>query len=112
MNVLTWDAALAKGYEPRLYPYAANEVPTGEFEAQLDFKMWATRPETIHCYFTQADTGKKFQLSVFKDRKSEAYSIEVGEIDFSDCQDGVAYQITVYINEKGWPVLKQAIPMG
>jgi hypothetical protein len=110
MNVLMWSAALEKGYEPRLYPYAAEEVPTGEFEARLDFKIWAKRACTIHCYFTQVDTGKKFQLSVFKSHNRDVYGIETGCIDFHDCAYEVNYQIRVEVNEKGWPVLKKAVP--
>lgn len=112
MNVLTWNAALEKGFEPSLYPYAAEEVPTGEFEARLDFKMWAKRAYTIHCYFTQAGTGKKFQLSVFKSKTDDVYSVETGDIDFHDCPDEVNYLLTVYVNQKGFPALKRAVPCG
>ena len=74
--------------------------------------MWAKRAYTIHCYFTQTGTEKKFQLSVFKNIKADVYGIETGDIDFHNCPDQVNYRITVYVNDKGWPVLKEAIPVG
>ncbi len=32
-NVLSWHVALEKGHEPILFPYAANHVPVGRYEA-------------------------------------------------------------------------------
>lgn len=46
-NVLSWNVALEKGYEPRLYPYATEYVPLGEYEAVLDFKIWAKKAMAI-----------------------------------------------------------------
>jgi len=36
-NVISWNIALEKGYEPRLYSYTAEHIPVGEYEAILDF---------------------------------------------------------------------------
>jgi hypothetical protein len=51
-NVLSWNVALEKGYEPRIYPYATEDVPLGEYEAVLNFKIWAKKAMAISCYFT------------------------------------------------------------
>jgi hypothetical protein len=110
MNVLTWTAAIGKGHEPRLYPYTAEEVPTGDYEARLDFKMWAKREDTIHCYFTHSETGKKFQLSVYKNGKTGLYAINAEGLDFLECPDETDYRITVFVNDKNRAVLKEAIP--
>ncbi len=61
-NVLSWNIALEKGLEPRLYPYTAEHVPVGKYEAVLDFKIWAKKAMGICCYFTQRNTGIKFQF--------------------------------------------------
>jgi hypothetical protein len=107
-NVLTWTAALEKGFEPRLYPYAATEVPMGNYEAKLDFKMWAVRPLTLHCYFTQIDTGKRFQLSVYRRNSDEIYGLPDGDIDFKTAPTDFVYLIGIGCNEKGSVVFESA----
>jgi hypothetical protein len=42
-NVVSWGVALKKGYEPRLYTYSPEEIPIGQFETVLDFKIWAIK---------------------------------------------------------------------
>jgi hypothetical protein len=37
-KVLSWNVALDKGCEPRLFPYAAEEIPLGQYDAVFDFK--------------------------------------------------------------------------
>lgn len=49
-NVLSWNVALDKGYEPQLYPYTANHIPVGEYTARLDFKIWAKKAMAVCCY--------------------------------------------------------------
>jgi hypothetical protein len=56
-NVLTWKNALDEGHEPRLYPYAAESIPTGQLEARLDFKIWAKNTMGVSCYFTAIAAG-------------------------------------------------------
>ena len=110
--VLSWNAALEKGYEPRLYPYEVEYVPPGIFEARLDFKIWAKKTMAIGCYFTQNDTGTKFQLPVYRRQKDERYMLEEGTIDFKTCPVGMVYLITVSFNGKQKVVLKNAVACG
>ncbi len=72
-SVLSWNVALEKGYEQRLNPYATDHVPLGEYEAILDFKIWAKKVIAICCYFTQKVTGIRFQLTVYRRQKDELY---------------------------------------
>jgi hypothetical protein len=37
--MLSWNVGLEKGYEPRVYPYAAEEIPLGQYETFLEFKI-------------------------------------------------------------------------
>ena len=64
-RVLSWHTAVASGHEPRLYTYIASEVPLGEYEAILDFRIWVKKTIEISCYFAQVQTNKKFQLTVY-----------------------------------------------
>lgn len=43
LYTLSWNVALEKGYEPKLYPYATEHVPLGECKAVLDFKIRAKK---------------------------------------------------------------------
>ena len=106
-NVLTWKAALDGGCEPRLYPYTAADVPQGQYEATLDFKIWAVRALTLNCYFTEVATGKKFQLSVYR-RDDEVYGLPGGDIDFKESPVNAVYLITVSLNTKDKAVFRQA----
>ena len=63
-NVLSGNVALEKGHEPRLYPYTAEHVPVGSYQAVLDFKIWAKKAMGICCYFTQRNTGIKLLMGI------------------------------------------------
>lgn len=107
-NVLSWNIALEKGYEPRLYPYSTQDVPLGEYEAMLDFKIWAKKAVAICCYFTKKDTGDRFQLTVYRRQKDEQYRLDNGEIDFKVCPVNTMYLIAVNLNGKQKAALKNA----
>lgn len=107
-NVLSWGQALEKGYEPRLYPYQAEQIPLGEYEAKLDFKIWAKKIAGICCYFTQQNTGIKFQLTVYRRRSDELYQLEGGDVDFKICPISSFYHIRVGLNSKGNITFKDA----
>jgi hypothetical protein len=108
-NVLSWNVALEKGYEPRLYPYATEDVPFGCYQAVLDFKIWAKKAMAICCYFTQKDTGKQFQLTVYRRQIDKLYLLEEGDIDFKVCPVNAIYTITVVLNGKQNAALKNAV---
>ncbi|TXJ24906.1 MAG: hypothetical protein E6Q24_15270 [Chitinophagaceae bacterium] len=96
-NVLSWARALQMGYEPRLYHYQPGDVPMSEVDAVLDFKVWAKKVMGINCYFTQASTGKKFQLTVYLNKGKGNYRLTNGEVDFSQCPCGVLYRLRIGI---------------
>lgn len=81
-SALSWDVALERGYEPKLYPYTVDHIPVGEYTAMLDFKIWAKKAMAICCYFTQTDSGRKFQLTVFRRQKDKPYALNKSTLDF------------------------------
>lgn len=105
-NVLPWSKALEMGHEPRNYPYSFDDVPTGEFEAVLDFKIWAKKVMGINCYFTQSETGKKFRLTVYC---HGYYRVWKEEMDFATCPVNRKYRIKVIANQKKNMVLASAV---
>jgi hypothetical protein len=107
-NVLSWNQALRMGHQPALYPFIATLVPTGEFEAVLDFKIWAKKTMGICCYFTQTETGRKFQLTVYRRKSDEKYMLGGSEIDFTTCHTDCIYKVRVDINGKGKITFKDA----
>ena len=100
-NVLSWDQALEKGYEPKLYPFQSHKIPLGDYNAYLDFKIWAKKIAGICCYFIQEDSGVKFQLTVYRRRADEFYKLEGSDIDFKSCKISSLYHIKVNLNSKG-----------
>ena len=83
------------------YPFIATLVPTGQFEAKLDFKIWARKTMGICCYFTQQRSGRKFKLTVYRRNNDERYMLDGCEIDFTTCETGILYMVSVEINGKG-----------
>lgn len=105
-NVFAWKDALAKGYQPGLYSY--NEVPLGEYDAILDFKIWAKKVMAINCYFTEVLTGKKILLTVFCN-EAGVYKVGSSEINFANCDIGIVYRINVMANQKKRIVFADAV---
>jgi hypothetical protein len=94
-NVLSFRAALEKGYEPRLYSYDPARIPLGEMEAMLDFKIWSKRIIAINCYFTKTDTGEKFVLTVYGHPKTGRYTLPGSTLDFGQCPIDCSYNVMV-----------------
>lgn len=107
-NVLSWNVALDKGYEPRLSPYTANHIPVGEYTALLNFKIWAKKAMAVCCYFIQITTDKKFQLTIFRRQKDKLYMLNEGDGDFKFCDVNSLYSISLFLNDKGKVVFKKA----
>ncbi|MEJ7737029.1 MAG: hypothetical protein WKF97_06345 [Chitinophagaceae bacterium] len=107
-NVLSWSVAVLMGFEPRNYPYLNKCVPLGEYEAVLDFKIWAKKVMGISCYFTQKNTGVKFQLTVYRRRRDELYMMDESDIDFKFCAVNAVYVINIALSDKGKTILKKA----
>lgn len=106
---MSWGVALEKGYEPRLYPYTIEHVPLGEYEAVLDFKIWAKKTMGICCYFTQEESGIKFQLTVYRMPTDKLYMINGCDLDFTVCAANALYLITVGLNGKQNITFKNAV---
>ena len=97
-NVMSWLQGLRAGHNPSEYPFIATLVPTGQFEAKLDFKIWAKKTMGICCYFTQQSSGRKFQLTVYRRKSDERYMLDGCEIDFTTCETGISYMVSIEIH--------------
>ncbi len=107
-NVLSWAKALAQGLEPRSYSFAADAVPIGECTAILDFKIWAKYTMGISCYFSEIDTGRKFQLTVYLDPIYQHYFIRDVPVNFANCPLNEKYLVRVGSFGKEKPKLQYA----
>ena len=102
-NVYSWEKGLNNGYEPRLYSY--KDTPVGEVNSMLDFKIWAKESMAVVCYFTDMESGNKFQISVFR-LADKSYKLKNSEIDFTTCPCDEEYHLTIEKNGKGNLFLK------
>lgn len=100
-NVFSWKQALRAGCEPRDYPYAKEEVPQGQFNARLDFKIWAKKAIGINCYFTCVESGKRFQLTAYRQHRGYNYRPDNGTVDFRTSPVPCIYRIETGFNGKG-----------
>jgi len=98
---MSWNQGLRAGHNPSEYPFIATLVPTGQFVAKLDFKIWAKKTMGICCYFTDQRSGRKLQLTVNRRKSDETYMLDGCEIDFAICETGICYTVSVAINGKG-----------
>lgn len=99
-NVYSFNAAISKGYEPKLYSYQADKIPMGSFQAILDFKVWSKRIIAINCYFTKLHSGEKFIITVYCANKTGKYEIDNSAVDFLTCATARNYLIEIVKNEK------------
>uniref|UniRef100_UPI004049B9D6 hypothetical protein n=1 Tax=Fulvivirga sp. TaxID=1931237 RepID=UPI004049B9D6 len=106
-NVLSWNQALEQGLEPREYSW--KDVPTGEYQATLDFKIWAKNAVAVSCYFTKIDSNEKIQLTVYRTHTDREYILD--GVDFRDSPTNVAYKLIIETNSKGNIKLKSAVPI-
>ena len=111
MGALSFAQALSLGFEPREY---GTDVPVGEITARFDFKMWG-KSVNLRCFFTNAETGKKFSLSAYRSHRSEhhytrrdsgndcsAYTPEDQSIDFaSGDYDGKIFRLVTRQGTRG-----------
>jgi hypothetical protein len=107
-NVMSWNDALAQGYQPRLYSYQPADIPAGDLEATLDFKIWSKWASAVSCYFTPTGSDRKFQLTVFRDFRTGQYCLKGTDIDFTVCPVKEVYAIRVNPNGKGRMVFEYA----
>ncbi|MEP6749413.1 MAG: hypothetical protein ABJB86_16880 [Bacteroidota bacterium] len=107
-NVMSWNIALDKGFEPRLYPYGPVNIPEGYYDARIDFKIWAKKTMAVVCYFSIEAINEKCCLSVFRMQATKAYKIRGCDIDFTTCPTGRIYKIRIGYNGKNKPVLQEA----
>jgi len=107
-NVSSFKVAVSKGYEPRLYSYDPGAVPSGEFEAILDFKTWSKRIIAINCYFTKKDTGNKFVVTAYCNYKTGRYAVTDSLVDFSNCPLNACYKIKIAKSQRNQIILLTA----
>ena len=107
-RVLTWKMAIESGCNPSEYSYDADDVPLGEFEATLEFKIWAKNTMGISCYFIEKHTGKKFRLTVFRQTANKAYTLDSGGISFVESPVNCTYLLKVSRNAKGRIIFEKA----
>lgn len=83
-NVLSFQAALNTGYQPRDYSFEKDDIPTGEYHVILDFMIWAKRLPAIDLYCSIKQTGQKIRLTVFldKERSYKLHQTNVAELSF------------------------------
>lgn len=99
-NVFSWNEALKEKQEPKNYSYHKEDIQEGEYLASLDFKIWSKKVNGITCYFTNQETGEKFQLTVYRNEDTE-YKLNDCEIDIAECPTEALYKINVGKNNKG-----------
>ena len=99
-SVLTFRKAMELGFHPHEYIYNVDQIPTGEFTAQLDFKTWSKRIMAINTYFTSLEKNEKFQLTVYCLYETGRYVLPGSDIDFSTCNTGVVYQMMIHRRNK------------
>src|SRR6478735_8739870 len=99
-KVMSWKVAIENGHDPGLYSYAADDIPLGEYEAVLEFKIWAKNTMGISCYFIQKHTGKKFRLTVFRQPATKAYTLDSGGMSFVESPVECDYLLKVSRNNK------------
>lgn len=104
-NVMTWQAALDAGFEPRNYPYAVAEIEEGDYRCRLDFKVWSKKVMAINCYFTVLCSDKKIQLTVYR-RKDKIYALVGSELDMAESACEEIYDL-VCVHKNGRVSLQQ-----
>jgi len=108
-RVLTWKMAIENGYNSSLYAFDGNDIPLGEYEAILEFKIWAKNTMGISCYFVQKNTGKKFRLTVFRQPATKAYTLDSGGMSFVESPVNCEYLLRVSRNDKRRIVFEKAV---
>lgn len=108
-KVMSWNLAIENGYNPSLYTYNVTDIPVGEYEAELQFKIWSKNIMGIGCYFIQKQTGKRFKLTVFRQRATKVYTLDSGGINFVETPVNCTYLIRVSKNEKNRIIFENAV---
>ena len=91
-----------------VYSYAGDDIPLGEYEAVLEFKIWAKNTMGISCYFIQKHTGKKFRLTVFRQPATKAYTLDSGGMSFVESPVNCTYLLKVSRSNKGRIIFEKA----
>lgn len=101
-TVLTWQAVLAAGHQPRDYSYDKDIIPTGEYHVILDFMILAQKLPAVDLYCTIAQTGQRIRLTYFldKERSYLLHSTDVTRLPF-----GIRLAVQVEHNTHGNPTL-------
>ncbi len=101
-SVLSFQAALHAGYQPRDYSYEKDDIPTGEYHVILDFMIWAKKLPAIDLYCTIRQTGQRIKLTVFLDKER---SYRLNHINIAELAYGSTLAVQVERNTNDNPTL-------
>ena len=103
-TVLTYQAAIIAGYQPREYSYDKDMIPTGEYHVVLDFMIWATKLPAVDLYCSIRQTGQHIRLTFFldKERSYLLHGTDVTRLPF-----GIPLAVQVEHNTNGNPTLNK-----
>jgi hypothetical protein len=107
-TVLNFRPALEAGHEPRDYTYQTEDVPTGEYEARLDFMIWSHKQVAINCYLTVISTGQRIRLTAYRNQADDYFA---GETAVRFLPFGSVLAVTVGLNGAGNPKWTNAVLM-
>lgn len=106
-RAITYKQAMEVGLPVKDYEYKG--LPLGAIKVQLDFKMWG-KFDNLELFFTELDTGKKFKISVYRDKNdNNRFTDRAGAIDFSESYiNGDLFSFEIATTAKGNFSLKSA----
>jgi len=99
-NVIGWKQIISSDVDLWGYVWQTENIPVGEYEAVMDFKVWAKNVTGIHCYFRIVESDKLIKLTLFR-LKDSSYRLDNGKVDFRNCPIGAIYWIKTALNGKG-----------
>lgn len=100
-NVMSWKGVLDAGFHPSLYPYDGASIIAGNYLVQLDFKIWAKRANGIECYFTEPESGRRLQVTVYRRDDDHVYAVKNSDLDIAEYQLSRRIQLLVRIGKAG-----------
>ena len=107
-TVLHFNTAIIGGYEPGNYSWDKQVIPTGKYDARLDFMIWSKKQMAINCYFTTEDNNSKIILSAYRSKDKEEKYL-AGNTEMRHIPFNVMMNLEVQLNSMGNPSLKNAV---
>jgi protein associated with RNAse G/E len=77
-------------------------IKSGTYIVTLEGKSWGKK-NNLWCYFTDLESGREFQVSMFRHRKTGIYTSRESSIDFAEKGiEGNQYVLDIKTSEKGF----------